>query len=344
MAQVVLTVDTEPDNVWANHHSRSLANVRELRRLRGILESHGARATYLVTYRILQDAEALGVLQELAKDGAEIGAHLHAWETPPFFESEVDTEYPSYNFEIPLGLFEEKLVLLTDAIATEFGSPTSYRAGRWGLAPEHLPVLEKLGYQVDTSVTPLINWSAKLGVPREHGGKGGSDYRLAPWGPYCPDHGAVCQEGSADLVEVPVTVGLDRRTPAALRRRYGALPEIAKRVLRKLGVVRAVWALPGSETLESLLTMFSILLDDQVPILNMTFHSSELLLKGSPFSQTREEVDAILRKIDGSLRLFSSRSDCSFATLTDAAVAWKKRERSFANSLLTATRRDGGDS
>ncbi len=85
--QVVITVDTEPDDAWTDHMNPSVANVQALLRLQELLDRFGARATCLVTYRVIQDDAAVAVLRELVeKGGAEVGAHLHPWETPPFMD------------------------------------------------------------------------------------------------------------------------------------------------------------------------------------------------------------------------------------------------------------------
>ena len=54
--------------------------------------------------------------------------------------------------------------------------PTTYRAGRNGFDGRTLPILERLGYTVDTSVDPLFNERRKGG----HGLRGRAARALPP--------------------------------------------------------------------------------------------------------------------------------------------------------------------
>ncbi|MDP7304037.1 MAG: hypothetical protein QGG09_13110, partial [Pirellulaceae bacterium] len=91
---VLLTIDTEEDNAWENHPNTGVSNVAQLVRLQGMLDKYGAKATCLVAYLVVRDDPSVEVLKELvAHGGAEIGAHLHPWKTPPYMESGIDTRY-----------------------------------------------------------------------------------------------------------------------------------------------------------------------------------------------------------------------------------------------------------
>lgn len=320
MISVVLTIDTEPDDAWTNHLNSSVANVQELRRLQELLDLFGAKATCLVTYRVIKDGRAVDVLNRLVDEGAaEIGAHLHPWETPPFMDSGIDVKHHTYPHELPLDAFKQKLEALTEAIAGRFGLPTSYRAGRWGLAAEHLAVLENLGYIVDTSVIPLVDWRRNPGIPLSENGHGGIDYRFAPQRPYHPAYTDVTREGDARIVELPVTVSFTRRTPTFVRTQYGAWPKLLRRALRKTGILRPVWAVPPEESMSRLERLIDVELDRGVPLINIAFHSSELMPGGSPATRTREAADVVFRRIASMLERLASRDECVFETLTEAA-------------------------
>lgn len=313
---VVLTVDVEPDNAWENHLNPSVANVRELLGLQKLLDKYGAKATCLVTYRVVQDPQAREVLEELVNRGAEIGAHFHPWENPPFMESGIDTKYPIFPHELPLAVFEEKFARLTEAISKRFDPPTSYRGGRWSIVPEHLPVLERLGFQVDTSVTPLIDWRDKLGLPASHNGCGGIDWRFAPQDPYYPDDCDFNRKGNSSILEIPISVAFTRRALPIIHRNYGALPTILKRILRKSECLRPVWATPAEESEKHLLQMTRAVLDNAAPVINITLHSSEIAVGGSPATQTRADVEEVFRKIELMLDLLAAHERSVFTTLT----------------------------
>ena len=325
---VVLTIDTEPDDAWTNHQNRSVANVQALRRLQTMLDRFGAKATCLVTYRVVEDDRAVDVLREICEEGgAEIGAHLHPWENPPFMGSGVDVDYPTYPHELPLDFFEKKLTCLTDAITRRFGKPTSYRAGRWGWVAEHIRGLEALGYVVDSSVVPWEDFRSNLGIPRSvqsnRGDHGGIDFRRAPRTPYHPDYTDATREGGALLLEIPVSVAFTRRTPPFVRAGYRVLPKLSQRVLRKTGLLRPVWALPAQQTPEDMVRMIRALLAERPPLINIAFHSSELMLNGSPRSRTKEQLDALFTRIETLLTELESHRSCRFTTLSEAARVCK---------------------
>ena len=337
MISVVLTIDTEPDDAWTNHRNPSVANVQELLRLQELLGKHGAKATCLATYRVIQDEAAVAVLRELVeKGGAEIGAHLHPWETPPFMESGVDVRYAAYPHELPLDIFSQKLEHLTEAITERFGRPTAYRAGRWGLSSEHLPILERLGYEIDTSVIPMVDWRGTMGIPADQNGRGGPDYRRALRSPYHPDYADACGQGASRLLEVPVTVSLTRRFPTALSDRFGQLPVLLQRALRKLRIVEAVHAIPADASHTQLMRMIKVLLAAQPPVINIALHSSELVVGGSPSSQTRAAVSAVFDKIEAMLAALRSSGVCEFMTLSD--VARRHATRTASDSPPTRVR------
>ncbi|GMV97547.1 MAG: hypothetical protein HRF43_05440 [Phycisphaerae bacterium] len=317
---MVFTVDTEPDHAWRNHLNPGVGNVRELLRFQRLLARYGARATLLVTSAVMRSDEARGILARLTDEcGAEIGAHLHPWETPPFMPSRLDTRYATYPHELPLDVFEEKLVNLTKTIARDFDTPRCYRAGRWGLAAEHLPVLERLGYQVDTSVIPLRDWRRVPGAPRHSGGRGGVDYRFAPQAPYRPSYEDVTRPGGARILEIPVTVGFTRSTPAAVGRRYGLLPELLQRALRKFELLRPVWATPAEEPVERIRRMLAVVVESGARIINLALHSSELMVGGSPSTENIEATDEVFRRLQSLLVFLTGRWGCHFGTLADAA-------------------------
>ena len=321
-ASVVVTIDTEPDNAWEDHLNPSVANVRELLRLQELLGRYGASPTCMVTSRVLQSAEAVDVLRELVAGGAEIGAHLHPWESPPFVASGMDTRHPTFPHELPVDVFEDKLRGLIEAISERFDAPTSYRGGRWGIATEHLPILEAAGLEVDTTVTPLVDWRSTMGIPARENGTGGVDFRFAPTRPYHPNYEDVTSEGDARITEIPLTVGFTRRLPAIVRRTYFALPELGRRLMRKLGLARPVLAEPAGERVEWLTKMVRVVLAQRPPAVNIALHSSELMVGGSPWSKTRADVDRIFSRMDSILRILSAEHSCVFTTLTDAARRW----------------------
>ena len=151
-------IDTEGDNQWdpeARRYQR-FENIYALPHLHALFTRHGVRPTYLVTYPVARDLRSADVLRALygGRD-CEIGAHHHAWETPPFTPEDV-VRHP-YASSLPREQFEQQLAQLTSAIGAAVGQkPVSYRSGRFGFSADHVSALERAGYRVESSVAPLF--------------------------------------------------------------------------------------------------------------------------------------------------------------------------------------------
>ena len=158
----VVTVDTEADDAWNSPELVKLSNMKQIPRFQELCESHGIIPTYLVTYECATRDEAIRVLEPLANNArAEIGHHLHVWTAPPFQSpspADVDRCWlHAFQFELPPSLFEDKAESLRAKIEEVYGqSPTSHRAGRWGIDQRSIDWLCKSGFTVDSSVRPLV--------------------------------------------------------------------------------------------------------------------------------------------------------------------------------------------
>ena len=79
-------IDTEGDNQWdpAARANQAFENIYALPRLHALFARHAVRPTYVITYPVASDPRSGDVLRGLLAGGdCEIGAHHHAWETPP---------------------------------------------------------------------------------------------------------------------------------------------------------------------------------------------------------------------------------------------------------------------
>jgi hypothetical protein len=141
---LLVGIDTEGDNQWdaaARAHQR-FENIYALPRLHALFARHGVRPTYVITYPVATDPRSAAVLRGLLAGGdCEIGAHHHAWETPPCREEDV-RRHP-YASQLPRAQFERQLETLTGAIEAAVGQrPVSYRSGRDGFNASHVSALE----------------------------------------------------------------------------------------------------------------------------------------------------------------------------------------------------------
>ena len=289
---LLVGIDTEGDNQWdaAARLNQRFENIYALPRLHALFARHGVRPTYVITHPVATDSRCADVLSTMLGGGdCEIGAHHHAWETPPCTEADV-RKHP-YAAELPLTQFEAQLERLTTAIATAVGRrPVSYRSGRYGFSPSHVAALERLGYLVESSVAPLFY----------EGHKGGPDFVEAPLRPYFLAYDTATRPGCSNVLEVPVSAALNRRLPKTLQFVYARAPfnYTTKRVLRASGLLRMRWLRPSYSSVDDMTALARDLARWEEPILNVIFHSSEAIVGGSPYNRTESELTAFFERLD----------------------------------------------
>jgi peptidoglycan/xylan/chitin deacetylase (PgdA/CDA1 family) len=289
---LLVGIDTEGDNQWdaAARANQRFENLYALPRLHALFARHGVRPTYVITYPVARDPRSAEVLRRLKAGGdCEIGAHHHAWETPPCTAEDIKRH--SYAANLPLRQFAEQLAALTGAIEQAVGErPVSYRSGRFGFSAAHVAALEKLGYLVESSVAPLFYEAHK----------NGPDFVEAPLTPYYLAYDSATRAGTSALLEVPVSAALNRRLPRAIQFMYARAPKpyTTKRVLRKLGVAHVRWLRPSYSSLDDMIGLARDLADAREPVLNLLFHSSEAIVGGSPYNRTEAELNAFCDRLE----------------------------------------------
>ena len=170
---LLVGIDTEGDNQWdaAARANQTFENIYALPRLHALFARHGVRPTYVITYPVASDPRSAEVLSRLLEGGdCEIGAHHHAWETPPF--SPDDVRRHPYASSLPRAQFEAQLDVADRPRSTRAVGqrPVSYRSGRFGFSADHVAALERARYLVESSVAPLFYETHK----------GGPDFVEAP--------------------------------------------------------------------------------------------------------------------------------------------------------------------
>ena len=295
---LVITVDTEPDDQWApavDGHLPPFAfeNTRNLGRLVAHARRLGIPVTWLTSYSVARDPQSAAVLCRAAAEGDEIGGHLHGWETPPFLN--VDSGARPFIYEYPAATRLAKHESLVAAHEDAFGArPQCYRAGRWGVDPLELEHLAALGYRIDSSVPPGIDFRDRWGLVEP-----GPDFRgHLVAGPAQPRR-------AGPLWEVPVSI-----TPAGRLGTGGVAVKVARwcgarrpadrasrqayRALDAAGLHRLVWVRPLRHPRSMLVAATRSLLAQGARVLNVMFHSSEAFAGTSPISRTEADVQRLL--------------------------------------------------
>ncbi len=292
MIHLLVGIDTESDNQWdlAARERPTFENLYALPALHALFRRHGVRPTYVITWPVATDPRSADVLRALRESHTcEIGAHHHAWETPPCAPE--DLRRHAYAADLPMAQFEAQLHALTEAITDAVGErPVSYRSGRFGFSARHVAPLERAGYRVESSVAPLFY----------EGHKHGPDFADAPLRPYYLSYDHPTRPGTSQLLELPLSSALNRRVPHALAMAYARAPRNydTKRILRKLGIARVLWLRPSYSSLDDMMLLARRVAEDGAPLLNLLFHSSEAIVGGSPYNRTAAELDAFLDRLD----------------------------------------------
>jgi hypothetical protein len=313
---LLVGIDTEGDNQWdvAARAQQRFENLYALPRLHALFARHGVRPTYVITYPVATDPPSAQVLRDLKAGGdCEIGAHHHAWETPPCTPEDI-RRHP-YASNLPLAQFEAQLASLTAAIARAVGEPPlSYRSGRFGFSAAHVTALEQQGYLVESSVAPLFYEAHK----------NGPDFVEAPLRPYYLAYDSATRPGASSVLEVPVSAALNRRLPRRLQYLYARAPKnyMTRRVLRKLGVAHVRWLRPSYSSLDDMIGLARDLAAAGEPVLNLLFHSSEAIVGGSPYNRTEAELTAFCDRLERFFEFSRTRLDARSVTFSEFRNAY----------------------
>ena len=315
--QLLVTIDTEEDNWFPSREGITVENIRGVERLQALFDRHGVRPTYLVTHEVATRPWAMEILCDIERSGrAEVGAHLHPWNTPPLEEEFSDRNTGLRN--LPPDLQRRKLAALTKAIAAARGAaPTSFRAGRWLLDRVGIAALIAEGYEVDSSVLPYTYWFDVAESP---------SYSHAPAWPYFQDGEADIQTplAAGPLVEVPATVGFSRGPWRAwgpvdrfLNTRAARLFH-AVGLLARLDLVTKLSLCPEIDGYEEMRRLTEVAIRRRLPVLNAFFHSGSLVPGRTPYVRAPSELEAFLDRIDRWLDWTAKHTEFEPLTLTEA--------------------------
>jgi len=270
----LVTIDVEPDNVWADTHSQQYENIKRLPLFHNLCRDYQIRPTYLVSWSIASNAVCLGILEGLLRLGdCEIGIHPHLWETPPIIDKDRTkraTVGPDYSVDI----LQEKIASLVDLIRQRFGQPSSHRAGRWGIDPRQIRILTDLGICVDSSVIPGVDWSST----------GILDHSSAPSEPYFISENDIFERRVSGLLEVPCTIKPGLRLSGLEKNRY-----VAKLIAKTGHGSQWLRATPMKTAREMIQTCQWA--EQHTGYFNLMTHSSELMVNGSPYWKTDADID-----------------------------------------------------
>ena len=297
---VAVTIDVEPDCSadWSRSSPLTFKSVTDgiPNLLQPIFSKAGVAPTYFLSPEIIKNDNCIPALLSL-KGKKEFGVHLH----PEFVEPEKDLEESGgkksekfacldYSDDIEF----EKLKNITSSFKKRIGfNPTSYRAGRFGADLSSVNSLTKLGYLVDSSVTPHVDWRRK----------NGPNFRDFPEQPYFVDSKDFGKKGvEKEILEVPVSIS-GKRFPFLPSKwfYYSWLRPSLMTVLEQKLLIRRF------------LKKFN---SNQNIFFCMMFHSVEIIPGVSPYSKREKDSRKILKRIEAILNFFNCLG-AKFTTLSE---------------------------
>jgi hypothetical protein len=209
----------------------------------------------------------------MANGGADIGAQLHPWVTPPHDEQVTTRNSFAGNLSEPLE--RAKIEALTKQIMAATGvAPRSYRAGRYGIGANTARALTDNGYHLDVSIRSLFSYSHESGPDF-------STHSIAPW----------WVGSQKQLLELPLTAvytGLFREQGSWL---FGAVSRI--KLLEALfarGLLNRVALTPEGMPAKEVLEAIDVLDDSGCQFYSLSYHSPSIVPGHTPYVRDGDDL------------------------------------------------------
>ncbi|HKC53013.1 MAG TPA: deacetylase [Burkholderiales bacterium] len=292
---LVITIDTEGDDLWARPREITTRNAEYLPRFQALCERFRFKPVYLTNYEMaMSDAFVEFARDVVARGAGEVGMHLHAWNSPPLVPlTSDDFHHQPYLIEYPDAVMKEKIKVVTRLLEDRFDQAMlSHRAGRLGFDGRYAAMLLDEGYRVDCSVSPGLDWSGTPGDPR---GNGGTDYTRFRHDPYFLSPSDISAPASAGLLEVPMTIrssGLFRRAPWVYR-----IP-LLRQTANRLVSPALNHLCPAENGLGGLLRAARAARADGAAHTEFTLHSSEFMPGGSPTFRNGSDIERLYEDLE----------------------------------------------
>jgi len=263
------------------------------------------------------DKKARGILKGTYDDGrCEIGTHCHPWNTPPY-EEEIN-EFNSMMCNLPSELVEKKMERLHFAIVDHLNlSPICFRAGRWGFDGRVAKIIQNLGYKIDSSISPFVDWSKYFGPDFSRGHS--TSYMFELENMMVPSENGI-------LLEVPPTVGFYQKNGRfcySLREKLRGKPFSRFHllgILDRLGLLNFRWLSPELSSGPDMIRLAKQFIRSGHRFLNVSFHSTSMLPGKGPFVESETALKQFMSDIEMFLE-YASGHGWEFSPLSGAMIA-----------------------
>jgi hypothetical protein len=318
----LLSVDTEEEWDWSGQFPQqdfSVSNTDKIPEFQQFCKLQGIRPTYFVDYAVANDSKSVALIKPIIDNNkGEIGAHLHPWCNPPFFGFSGEKE--SHVVNLPFSHVEQKLESLILILKERFSiSPSAFRTGRWGINGEVLSLLERKGFEIDSSMYPFFK----------------NEYfncEETCLMPYWPDYESPMHKGNQrNILEFPVTVGFNHQNYKTMIKLYNLLNKPSLQPLRPVGIawhtrlMRKLYFSPEVTSGKDMKPLIDFTLNNHHPVLHMYLHSSSLLDNSTGLMTGRNSMQKICSNISEVIEYAKTKTNLKFCTISEAATLIKNR-------------------
>ena len=291
MKYFIITIDTEGDNLWQWKMNGEIKteNTLYLSRFQDLCNKYGFKPVWLSNWEMINDTKFVEFIKEnLNNNRCELGAHLHAWNNPPYYElSSNENSGAPYLIEYPDEIMEQKIKILNDNFKSTFGFvPITHRAGRWAMNNTYFKLLKKYGYKIDCSYTPGIDWSNSLGQTIDFKGPNYRNVKTSP-------------QYIEGILEVPL-ISFKKYLFLSCSSIKGFFKNCYYLIKGKRILLR-----PNGKNLEELKWIVSKDIKSKNDYLMFMLHSSEFMPGGSPTFPTHESIEKLFEDLEELFSLIS---------------------------------------
>ena len=316
-SKLLITVDTEEKFNWDSFDSPeySLCPPTDLLPFQQICSHVGAKPLYFLAYPLLKDHQSTNFFRNLFQSGqADFGLHMHQWVTPP--DLDYTGEYFSFQSNLPNDVLAAKFTMLANAFENVFGQPAiAHRAGRYGIARHHFPILRGVGITFDFSPSVGFNFSSS-------GGPDFSGFNNRPF-EITTDHGG--------LFVTPVSgAGAIKRTRIFASRRNKMIGFAAPEEAKFATAFQPLRLSPEGATLKDLQALTRRLVADGAPILTFTIHSTSLTPGGNGYAKSDDDVAQMLDVTKQYLEWFRRDLNGQIISLAELETEYARTNQSAA--------------
>jgi hypothetical protein len=325
----ILTIDTEEEWDWDGPFPEkdfSVKNLVKIPAFQDFCNDKGIRPCYFVDYAAAKGAAENKVFAQAIKDNTcELGAHLHPWANPPFFEK--PNEANSHVVNLPIEHVEAKLDELVSVFVNEFDyQPTSFRTGRWGISADIMQLLWSRGFTVDSSVYPYYS--------NEFFTCQGS-----PIGAYWPDMQNILSAGEQrNIMEIQASVGFNRSAFSLCDKIHELAASAPLKYLRSVSLLwhthllRKIYMSPEVMEAKDMVSLAHKTYKNGASYINMFFHSSNLIKNGTGFFNVEDPFNEICSRVSAVIDALSEDYQLNFMTLKEAQVYFAQNPKMLQRS------------